>query len=182
MNQVATQIESDLLQFGFRKVYLKRGTVPGGVMLLKRQNLNTNRAIIVLEMNIPPTDLYGYLRAVRNAVARRVKFFPFFWGVGIQVVLICPGILATVSNPTLYVAKADNQWAIIQSVYFVDPSAKEFVSGRTWGQFITGKFQNSIMEAIASVYIQKSAQPGSCSGSQKAASAEERRSVPTKIS
>jgi hypothetical protein len=72
--------------------------------------------------------------------------------VGIQVVLICPGILPMVSNPESYVAKVDNQWAIIQSVYFVDPSIKEFVSGRTWGQYITGKFQNSIMEAIASVY------------------------------
>jgi hypothetical protein len=152
MNKIVTQIETNLVHHGFRRVDLKRETIPDGIMLLKRQNLNTNRAAIILEANIPPTDLHSYLMSVRNAVAKQVKFFPFFWGVGIQVVLICPGILPMVSNPESYVAKVDNQWAIIQSVYFVDPSIKEFVSGRTWGQYITGKFQNSIMEAIASVY------------------------------
>ena len=48
-----------------------------------------------------------------------------------------------------YVASIDNQWAIVQSVFFADPEARSYVGARTWGQVVTGPFQDAIAAALA---------------------------------
>jgi len=93
-----------------------------------------------------------FLKRVRGAVARKVKFFPFLYGVGIQVIVLCPGITTAIQEPLDYVAKVDNQWAIVQSLYLVDPRKGEYISAKTWGQFLTGKFQSAIEEAVIELY------------------------------
>jgi hypothetical protein len=64
------------------------------------------------------------------------------------VVLICPGITSIDEPLSNFVAKVDNQWAIIQSVFFVDPDRSEFIEQRTWGQFLTGKYQDEISSQL----------------------------------
>lgn len=67
-------------------------------------------------------------------------------------VFICPGIIESISEPKDYVSKVDNQWAIVQSLFLIDDETKIFKEGRTWGQFVTGKFQDIISETIAVSY------------------------------
>ena len=78
------------------------------------------------------------------------------WGLGLQVVILCPNITNVKLSPKDYVAKIDNQWAIVQSVFFVDPEKGEFIEGRTWGQYITGKFQDSISKELQVNYANAS--------------------------
>ncbi len=61
---------------------------------------------------------------------------------------MAPGLAQSGLDPKKYVAHVDNQWAIIQSIFLVDPSAKVYRSARTWGQFVTGKYQDSIDAAL----------------------------------
>ena len=42
----------------------------------------------------------------------------------------------------------DNQFVVLQSIFLVDTEEKVYCSARTWGQFITGKFQNAIASGI----------------------------------
>lgn len=43
----------------------------------------------------------------------------------------------------------DNQWAIVQSIFLVDLTRNEYYTARTWGQLITGKFQDAINGVLA---------------------------------
>jgi hypothetical protein len=133
---------------GFRQV---PGTtaISDAMLLLKRQTWNTNRAIVIVCPTQIPTDIRDYLRQLRRRVAFRCGFFPFFWGIGIQVVVIAPGCSQIGIDPTQYLARVDNQWAIVQSIFFVDPVAHTYQAAHTWGQFATGKFQDAIFLALS---------------------------------
>jgi hypothetical protein len=133
---------------GFREV---PGTaaISDAILLLKRQTWNTNRAIVIVCPTQIPTDIRDYLRRLRRRVAFRCGFFPFFWGIGIQVVIVAPGFSQSGIDPTQYVARVDNQWAIVQSIFFVDPVVHTYQAAHTWGQFATGKFQDAIFLALS---------------------------------
>jgi hypothetical protein len=124
-------------------------TIPDARLLLKRQTWNTNRAIVVVSRPHLPEDLRAYLRELRWRVAFRCGFFPIFWGIGIQVVIVAPGIWQGALDPARHVARIDNQWAIIQSLFLVDPVDQAFRSARSRGQFVTGKFQDAIDAALS---------------------------------
>lgn len=113
-------------------------------LLMKRQNFNTNRAVIVVSAPSVPQDFGAYVRQVRDDAARRCRYIPVLWPIGIQLVAVAPGITTSGIDPKSYVALVDNQTALIQSVFLVDPERRQYRAARTWGQFITGKFQDAI--------------------------------------
>jgi hypothetical protein len=142
----------DLSTLGFKTIENPDRITPGCVYLAKRQTLNTNRAICVIQLDTLPDDMESFLKRIRKKVAFQVGFFPYFWGLGLQVVLVSPGATRLTAHISNFVAKIDNQWAIIQSVFFVDPIKAEFISARTWGQIVTGKFQDEITRQLSTCY------------------------------
>jgi hypothetical protein len=137
---------------GFREVAEASKAIPNVELLLKRQTWNTNRAIVVVALPEVPSDFASYLRKLRRRVAFKCGFFPFFWVIGIQVILVVPGLAPSSLDPNKLIARLDNQWAIVQSVFLVDPSAKVYRSARTWGQFVTGKFQDAIAGVLCQYF------------------------------
>jgi hypothetical protein len=137
---------------GFRAVAGASNAIPDVELLLKRQTWNTNRAIVVVALPEVPSDFASYLRQLRRRVAFKCGFFPFFWGIGIQVILVAPGFAQSRLDLNKHVARLDNQWAIIQSVFLVDPSAHVYRSARTWGQLVTGKFQDAIANVLGQYF------------------------------
>lgn len=119
---------------------------PNSDLLLKRQTFNTNRAVVVVSPSSVPADFRTYMNAVSRGVASRCGYIPFLWGIGIQFVAVAPGI--TVIDPAHHVSLVDNQWAIVQSIFLIDPERGEYRSARTWGQFITGKFQDAVERVL----------------------------------
>jgi hypothetical protein len=150
--------QNDLVTFmathGFREVALPASSLTEIVLLLKRQTWNTNRAIVVVNFASVPADFDRVLPGIRDEVARLCGYIPFFWGIGIQVIAVGPGFASSGINPKKHVALVDNQWAIIQSIFLVDSSSQSYLSGRTWGQVVTGKFQDAI-DAVLSRYFQQ---------------------------
>jgi len=140
-------LEQSLAGLGFRKVADTR-KIADATLLLKRQTWNTNRAVVVVSLSRPPDDVATYLKDLRKRVAFQCGFFPFFWGIGIQAVVVAPGISQDGIDPSKHVDKVDNQWAIIQSVFLADPANRSLRCARTWGQFITGKFQDAITNSL----------------------------------
>ena len=120
-------------------------------LLLKRQTFNTNRAVVVVSPASVPADFRAYMNAVSRGVASRCGYIPFLWGVGIQFVAVAPGITAI--DPAKHVALVDNQWAIVQSIFLVDPERGEYRSSRTWGQLFTGRFQDAIEAVLARHFL-----------------------------
>lgn len=140
----------DLQEHNFKTVEGIEHSIPECICLLKRQTLNTNRAICVVQLDELPKELDSYIASIRKRVAFKIGFFPLFWALGLQVVIICPKIMNF--KPAAYVARANNFWAIVQSVYFVDPIKMKFIEGRTWGQYVTGKYQDAISTQLRSKY------------------------------
>ena len=157
MNQPSNRPLADLAQeltdtmapHGFRPVPEPASTIEGAAALLKRQTWNTNRAIVVVSLPAVPQAFDAYLRRLRKQVAYRCKFLPILYGIGIQAVIAAPGLASSGIDPAAHVAKIDNQWAIVQSVFLIDPEAQWFEAGKIWGQLVTGKFQNAILETLS---------------------------------
>lgn len=145
-------VQLSLSEHKFKPVQGFESRIPECVCLLKRQTINTNRAVCVVQLSEIPKDMGSYINSLRTRAAFKLGFFPLLWGLGLQVVIFCPNITDVNLNPRDYVNKVDNQWAIVQSVYFVDPQKRNFIEGRTWGQFITGKFQDSISKELQVSY------------------------------
>ena len=141
-------LKQSLAKHGFQEVQ-KVEEVPDVKLLLKRQNLISNRAIIVVSPENFPDNINDYLKLVRKRVAFRCGFFPVLWGIGIQVIVVSPRKISMSLKPIEYVAKVDNQWSIIQSFFVVDIAGQTFQAGRTWGQFWTGKFQDAIYVVLS---------------------------------
>lgn len=140
-----------LKDHGFRRV-LDVERIPDATLVLKRQTWNTNRAVVVIRPQSIPEDFSKYLRQVRRLVAWRCGFFPGLWGIGIQVVVIAGGLSGNSIDPSLHVARLDNQWAIVQSLFLADPVSQTFREARSWGQFVTGKFQDTIHNVLTSCF------------------------------
>ena len=152
MHEFLSSLADTMATHGFRQVPSPVRAVPSAELLLKRQTWNTNRAIIVVCPQTPPPDFIRYLRDVRRNVAFRCGFCPVFWGIGIQVIAIGNGLLDGSIDPAKHVAVVDNQWAIIQSIFLVDPTQQQYRTARTWGQVVTGRFQDAI-DAVVGRYF-----------------------------
>lgn len=143
-----TDLSRTMAEHGFRSVPVT-AALSDVTLLLKRQTWNTNRAIVVAcPAKIPP-DIRVYLHQLRRQVAFKCGFFPVFWGIGIQVVVIAPDISKSGIDPAQHIARVDNQWAIVQSIFLADSASRTYQTGRTWGQFVTGKFQDAVSEALS---------------------------------
>src|SRR5437016_3805000 len=100
-----SELRSALSTHEFRSV--EPSNIPGVVLLLKRQTFNTNRAVVVVNALSIPEDFSTYVRNLRRRVAFRVGFFPLLWGLGMQIVVVMPGVIQNGIKPRDYVAKLD---------------------------------------------------------------------------
>ncbi|MFO8060015.1 MAG: hypothetical protein R6U70_05105 [Bacillota bacterium] len=148
------EISDAMASHGFTEVESAAAVMPGVGPLLRRRGLSGNRAVVVAELAEPPSSLHSYLRELRRRVAFHCGFFPIIWAIYMQVVLIAPGIADAGFNSADHVARMDNQWANIQSVFLVDPSAGLFYWARTWGQFLSGGQQDDI-SAVLSRHLER---------------------------
>jgi hypothetical protein len=138
--------------YGFSEVVEASKAIPNVELLLKRQTWNTNRAIVVVTPPEVRSDFARYFRKLRRRVAFKCGFFPFFWGIGIQVILVVPGLAQSCLDPNKLISRIDNQWAIVQSVFLVDPTVHGYRSASTWGQLVTGKFQDAIADVLGQYF------------------------------
>lgn len=147
-DEFLADLRQTMAEHGFRSVTIN-ASLSDVTLLLKRQTWNTNRAIVVACPPQIPADIFVYLQQIRRQVAFTCGFFPVFWGIGIQVVVLAPGLSKSDIDPALHLARVDNQWAIIQSIFLADSETRTYKSARTWGQFVTGKFQDSVSETLS---------------------------------
>lgn len=103
----------------------------------------------VVHLDSLPDDLAPLLKKAKKEAAFRCGFFPFFYGLGTQLVLIVAGSISQKPEVLRYVDKIDNQWSIIQSIFVVQSESGLVDSARTWGQVFTGKYQDAILAALA---------------------------------
>ena len=134
---------------GFQYVPNELAQSPDVRLMLKRQTWNTNRAVVMACPPAPPHDFENYLLDLRKRTADACRFIPILWPIGIQAVIVADGLNGLPIDPSKYVARIDTQWALIQSIFLVDPASRNYRAARTWGQVITGKYQDAIESVLA---------------------------------
>ena len=118
-------------------------------MILKRQTLIMNRAVAIVDVDSLPSDPAPLLNKIKKEVAMRCGFFPFFYGIGTQLILVVGGVKPGEVDTLRYVDQFDNQWSVVQSVFIVYRDSGLVAEGRTWGQVVTGKYQDIIRATLS---------------------------------
>lgn len=125
----------------------------GGVAFWRRCTLNTNRAVALVQIPDREFVIGPYCQWLKWRFMWQTRFIPFFYEVGLQIVLCGPGLEARFDTPKpllSYVDPVSNQFVVLQSLFAVDTDSSQYACARTWGQILTGPIQDSIGRALQS--------------------------------
>jgi hypothetical protein len=150
--QMAAALDQALEPHGFVQ---RPGSTVDGVHVHSfyvRKTWNTNRAVVLAEARTECSvqALAQTTHRIKLEVAKVVGYFPFLYGVGLQVVWLGAVNLREADDLGRFVDTVDDQRAVLQSFFCVDLRSKRMQQGRTWGQVVTGKFQDAIDRTIVS--------------------------------
>jgi hypothetical protein len=114
----------------------------------KRRNINTNRAVALLQSAGAARNPGELAQSIKVPLGKAIGYIPFLNELGLQIIIAGPGLLTWSRNLDSFLDKINNQRVVLQSLHFVDLTAKASVSARTWGQFTTGRYQDAIETGI----------------------------------
>lgn len=122
----------------------------GVLQMYRRKNWNTNRGVAVARLG--SGSLPAYVEVLRNEVGRGLG--SSWWNqLGLQLVIEMGGPPAPRSELAPLVAKVNTQGVLVQSVSTYERTTGAFSHERTWGQVITGRFQDGICAALEEVRL-----------------------------
>lgn len=149
--ELARSIALGLAGFGFKPKDIGASIGPANIVgAWVRKTWNTNRAAV--HLRAPESGDLGELsQAVKMQLGEALGYVTFFYGIGLQLVWSGDAILGRASGLERAVDPIDNQRCIVQSIFAVDLEKARYAQARTWGQVITGKFQDQIERSIKSV-------------------------------
>lgn len=136
-------LHAKLEPLGFVGVEAPEGTLAAWV----RKTWNTNRGVVL----VADADAGRWAQENKLSVGKELGYFPFFYGMGLQVVAVSPDADVDEEKLEAAVDRFDNQRCIVQSVFALDTTTGELGQGRTWGQVVTGRFQDAIAEALSTI-------------------------------
>ncbi|HEV7860557.1 MAG TPA: hypothetical protein VGO91_18205 [Pyrinomonadaceae bacterium] len=153
LQKLTEQLESELKPHHFQRLdealsalnLNNRATVRA---MWKRKTWNTNRGVALLELKQGLDSLEAFVRPVRDPVGKAIGYFPVLYPLGLQLILAGEGIHQEQSGLSAVLSKIDNQTVVLQSIHVVDLNGMSSTSARTWGQVITGRYQDAIERGI----------------------------------
>jgi hypothetical protein len=153
LQKLTEHLESELKPYNFQRAdealsSLNLSDRAAVRAIWKRKTWNTNRGVALLELNQGLDSLEAFIRAVRDPVGKAIGYFPFFYPLGLQLILAGEGIHQEQSGLSAVLSKIDNQTVVLQSIHVVDLRRMASASARTWGQVITGRYQDAIERGI----------------------------------
>lgn len=140
-------IDAELVPLGFVRREIAAVEGADAVAIWARKTWNTNRAVAVLRLAAGehPGER---AQALKIPLGKAIGYFPFFYGIGLQLVFFGSEAVPVRGGLDAHVDKIDNQRSIVQSLFVVDLARHTTESARTWGQVVTGKFQDAIERGI----------------------------------
>lgn len=109
---------------------------------------NINRAVVVIEPFSAVEDLRKFVRIVKRQLTKPLGYFPLLYSLGFQIIVVGHQTSKWTPRPSQVVDKFDNQISVAQSIFIIDADTEEATGATTWGQFISGKFQDEIWRVL----------------------------------
>lgn len=147
-NKLAEFIANEIAPFSFKELGINSFHELSYIKAWKLNTWNINRAIVLLPYTEKETNLGEFVRKIKQELGKKIGYKFFIYSLGLQIVLCGEDILMEGKELQKYVDKYDNQTVTLQSIHIVDMQQKEAICVRTWGQRISGKFQDAIQKAI----------------------------------
>jgi hypothetical protein len=116
-----------------------------------RKTWNTNRAVFVARLETRDSSAIRTRVEVLRRESGRVFGSSWWSQLGLQIVFVVEGPPPEEDVLKSLVAAFNTQGILIQSVFAVDLVTLTWSSARTWGQVVTGPFQDAIAQAIEGV-------------------------------
>ena len=141
-------IDEKLKPYSFERIGLS--SFPQALPILaawKRRTWNTNRAVAIIRLVNLDDDLGKFAQSIKFHVGKLIGYLTFIYPLGLQVILI-GSAKGNAEDLKKYTDKFDNQRVVMQSIHVVDLASMKSVSVRTWGQYMTGRFQDAIESGI----------------------------------
>lgn len=114
---------------------------------LHRKTWNTNRAVALTGLASSAEITAAALRLREEA---KTPMKHSWWSqLGLQLVFSVPDRVPSHAELARLVDHTNHQGVLVQSVFVVNEATGEVAEARTWGQFVTGKFQDAIQNALA---------------------------------
>lgn len=149
IDNLVTIIDQNLAQFSFKKQFIENNSSQFYKSnIWRRKTWNTNRAIALIPFPKTEQNTGEYAKKIKSILGKEIGYKLFFYPLGLQIILFGNDILKKTEKLNQYVDKVDTQTVVLQSIFVVDLKSKKYKSTRTWGQFITGKFQDNIEKSI----------------------------------
>lgn len=139
-----------LSQHAFAVVEPDDGARDGGVSrLYRRKTWNTHRGVLLARAS----EIVAWPAYVETLRAAGARILGSSWWNQLGLQLVVETEAAPVPEATLQglVDAVNSQSVLVQSVFVYQPTTGAHGSARTWGQMITGKFQDAILAAIHDV-------------------------------
>lgn len=118
-----------------------------------RKTWNTNRAIAIIVMPDTEKSIKEFVKKIKKPIGRKIGYLSFFYPLGLQLVLVGENVFNIVEDIQRSVDRFDTQQVVLQSIYVLDIKRMKYVSARTRGQYVTGKFQDAIEGGIKDLLL-----------------------------
>lgn len=146
---LADRIKEALAGFSFKQFNIEEpveGVSP--VIVWHFRNWNINRAVILLPYKGKDSGLPDFINKIKMILGKKIGYTFFLYPLGMQIIVAGENILDSGAQWKKCIDLFDTQTALIQSIFVVDFAAKKYDSARTWGQYVTGKYQDAIEKAV----------------------------------
>ena len=151
MDELAESIRDHIRPHGFLR-HSRPGMAGLGVVgFWRRRTLMSNRAVALVRRPEADFEFGPFCQSLKWKLMRQTLSVPFFYEVGLQIVVAGEGLGPLLDRPgglVSVVDQYDNQFVVLQSVFAVDLTTHRYSCERTWGQILTGKFQDAIASGI----------------------------------
>jgi hypothetical protein len=154
LESLSIAIGSQLAAHKFRGHWRRRMPSLGCAAFWRLCTWNVNRAVALLKRPEGPFHVGDHCQKMKWRLLWLTRFIPLLYEVGLQMVLCGNGLEALLGDPQSLQEDVDgysNQFVVLQSIFVVDTQTKRYASARTWGQLVSGKYQDAIVAGIEQV-------------------------------
>lgn len=151
-NDFATKLDEELHEHSFKQHSIENIFDVEEVVVWRRRTWNSNRAVLLIRLsdkNIESIkNLGAFSQQIKFKAGKQIGYKIFLYALGLQIIYYGDDFGDLTHTIKGHVDKYDNQRVVLQSIFLLDRACKTMESTRTWGQFLTGQYQDIIENTI----------------------------------